>query len=230
MSDATTIEPPAYRAVLFDLDGTLLDSLPGIQFSSEAAFAACGLTLGSPDLRTLIGPPIRVILQRMAAGEVSPEDLDRLEGAFRGSYDGEGWSMTPHFPGAATVLEELREQGSRVFVVSNKPRHISVRILEAEGTLRFFDEVLTRDTRQPPYSGKVEMIQSLLPKWHLAPSECLMVGDTMEDAEAAHAAGTQFCLMTHGYGDVPAGCGVPVALRLDGLAQLIELWPRRSSS
>ena len=59
------------KVILFDLDGTLLDSLPGIRHSAEAAFTQCALPLGQAEVRSLIGPPIRIILQRMAAGEVS---------------------------------------------------------------------------------------------------------------------------------------------------------------
>src|SRR5580658_355753 len=90
--------------LIFDLDGTLLDSLPGIRFSVEAAFRACGLAMGDVDLRSLIGPPIRTILARMAGKQPSGEELDQLERSFRWSYDCEGWKMTPHYEGAAEAL------------------------------------------------------------------------------------------------------------------------------
>jgi phosphoglycolate phosphatase len=208
------------RAVFFDLDGTLLDSLPGIRYSAEAAFAACGLVRSEVDLRGLIGPPIRTILANMSRG-VSESELDALEQAFRVSYDSEAWKRTPHYAGAAETLRVMRAEGKRLFVVSNKPRHISVRILEAEGTLGLFDEVVTRDSREPAYAGKLEMLVHLLRKWEMRAEECLMVGDTIEDAEAASDCGMQFCLMTHGYGEVPIGSSVPVAFRCDHFSELI---------
>jgi phosphoglycolate phosphatase len=219
MSDAGC---PLPQNLLFDLDGTLLDSLPGIRFSAEAAFRACGLEVGKTELRSLIGPPIRKIMERMAVRQLSGEELDALERSFRWSYDTEGWRMTPHYEAAAESLRELKASGRRLFVVSNKPRHISVRILEAEGTLGSFDEVVTRDSRTPPYKDKGEMVAIVLERWNLAASECLLVGDTMEDAEAASKSGMQFCLMTHGYGDVPAGVSVPVAFRLDHFSELVR--------
>ena len=186
------------RAVFFDLDGTLLDSLPGIRYSAEAAFAACGLVRSEVDLRGLIGPPIRTILANMSRG-VSESELDALEQAFRVSYDSEAWKRTPHYAGAAETL----------------------RVMRAEGTLGLFDEVVTRDSREPAYAGKLEMLVHLLRKWEMRAEECLMVGDTIEDAEAASDCGMQFCLMTHGYGEVPIGSSVPVAFRCDHFSELI---------
>ena len=218
MADANCVLP---RNLLFDLDGTLLDSLPGIQYSAEAAFRACGIEVGNTPLRSLIGPPIRTILERMSARPVDGAELDSLEQAFRWSYDTEGWRMTPHYEGAVESLKALKESDRQLFVVSNKPRHISVRILEAEGTLEIFDEVVTRDSRTPPFSGKREMVSNLLQKWELDATDCLLVGDTMEDAEAASNCGMSFCLMTHGYGDVPVGSRVPVGFRLGHFSELV---------
>jgi phosphoglycolate phosphatase len=210
------------RTLVFDLDGTLLDSLPGIGFSVEAAFRACGLTMGEVDLRSLIGPPIRTILERMAAKPPTGDELDQLERSFRWSYDCEGWKMTPHYEGAAELLRRLQVAGRRSFVVSNKPRHISLKILEAEGTVGLFEEIVTKDSRAPMYQDKQEMMRYLLQKWEIAPAGCLMVGDTMEDAEAASKTGMEFCLVTHGYGSVPESSTVPVAFRIDHFSELVS--------
>jgi len=209
------------QILVFDLDGTLLDSLPGIRHSVEAAFRACGLAVGEVDLRSLIGPPIRTILARMAAKPPSDEELDQLERSFRWSYDCEGWKMTPHYDGAAEALRRLQAEGGRLFVVSNKPRHISMKILEAEGTAELFEEIVTKDSRSPLYRDKQEMMRYLLQKWKIAPAGCLMVGDTMEDAEAASETGMEFCLVTHGYGAVPESSGIPVAFRIDHFSELV---------
>jgi phosphoglycolate phosphatase len=119
------------------------------------------------------------------------------------------------------MLRAIKAEGKRLFVVSNKPRHISVRILEAEGTLALFDEVVTRDSREPAYAGKLEMLVPLLRKWEIEPQDALMVGDTIEDAEAAACAGMRFCLMNHGYGNVPLDASVPVALRAGHFSELM---------
>jgi phosphoglycolate phosphatase len=206
--------------ILFDLDGTLLDSLLGIEFSAQAAFAACRLPLPNSGLRPLIGPPIRTILSQ-AGNVVAPSTLDALELAFRASYDSEGWRRTVCFPDTRHVLRIMRERGHRLFVVSNKPRAISLQILDAESVLELFELIVTRDSSVPAYPGKEAMIEAVIKSYKLAAEDCLLVGDTMEDAEAAYATGIKFAYMKHGYGDVPEGTSIPVACRLDGFSQFL---------
>jgi phosphoglycolate phosphatase len=205
--------------VLFDLDGTILDSLPGIEASVRAAFGARGLTIPSGSLREFIGPPIRTILA--AVGRITNDTiLDGLELAFRHHYDNEGWQRTVCFPDAAHVLEIMRERGHRLFVVSNKPRQISLRILEKEGILGIFEAIVTRDSRSPVYERKEEMIGTLLAERNIAPENCVMVGDTIEDARAAGAAGIGFICMTHGYGMVD-DASVSAAYKLNSFSQFL---------
>jgi phosphoglycolate phosphatase len=78
------------QAALFDLDGTLVDSLPGIAFSVDAAIAESGLPVRRTDLRPLIGPPIREIFRQLLP-QADALHLSSLEAAFRTSYDTGGW-------------------------------------------------------------------------------------------------------------------------------------------
>jgi len=211
--------------ILFDLDGTLLDSLPGIEYSVRAAFTSCDIPQPQMSLREMIGPPIRTIISK-AGNVVDTQILDKLERAFRVSYDSEGWRKTVCFPDANRVLRIMSEREYRLFVVSNKPRHISLQILEAEGILDLFETIVTRDSRLPAYSGKVEMIRTLLSERQIAPENCLLTGDTMEDAEAAFTAGIRFAFVAHGYGEVPETSSVPVDYRLEGFQNFLPLIAR----
>jgi phosphoglycolate phosphatase len=208
--------------ILFDLDGTLVDSLPGIEFSIREAFRACQLPLPNQNLRELIGPPIRTILSR-AGKEPDPSRLDALERSFRTSYDGGGWRKTACYPQAKTVLRRLRAEGHALFVVSNKPQDVSLRILAREQILDCFDAVVTRDSRTPPYRGKEEMIATLMAERAIPGDNCLLVGDTAEDAEAARSAGIEFIWMTHGYGAAGEMSAIPIAHSLDGFSQFFSL-------
>lgn len=208
--------------ILFDLDGTLVDSLPGIEFSVREAFSACKLPVPEEGLREMIGPPIRTILSR-AGNIVEESSLDALERAFRASYDSQGWRMTVCFPGANHVLRMMHERGHRLFVVSNKPRHVSLQILKRERIFDYFEAIVTRDSRSPHYQGKEEMIAALLAERLITRENCLMVGDTIEDANTAATSGIRFVWMTHGYGTVDHTTAIPVAHALDSLAQFLPL-------
>jgi len=222
------MSPCLPSCILFDLDGTLLDSLPGIEYSVRAAFASCDLPQPQRGLRQMIGPPIRTILSQ-AGNIVDTSVLASLEQAFRVSYDSEGWRKTVCFPAAKRILRVMRKQGYKLFVVSNKPRRISLKILEAEGIVDLFETIVTRDSRSPAYSGKTEMIKALLYGRQLAPENCLVTGDTIEDAEAAIAAGIKFAYMAHGYGEVSERASVPVDYRLDGFQHFLPLMAKEFS-
>jgi phosphoglycolate phosphatase len=206
------------RCVLFDMDGTLLDSLPGIAYSVQAAFDAVGLSERAYDLRQLIGPPIRTILSR-AAETHDPALLDTLERHFRASYDSEGWRQSVCFPDALEVLQAMKKSGHRLFIVTNKPRHSSTMAIEAEGIAPFFERIYTRDSIDPPYATKADMLHALLTDQRLSPQECVMVGDTMEDAGAAAMHKINFIFMEHGYGEMTSAH--PVMLRLGKFSEFL---------
>jgi phosphoglycolate phosphatase len=204
--------------VLFDLDGTLLDSIPGIAWSVKAAFRAAGLPERSFDLRQSIGPPIRTILSRAAATE-DPALLDQLERHFRASYDSQGWRRTACFPGTRELLDAMKANGHRLFIISNKPRHIAAKILEALDLASYFEQLYTRDSVKPPFASKANMLDALLADHRLAAVDCVMVGDTMEDADASALHRIGFIFMEHGYGEL--SLAHPVLLKLGSFSALM---------
>ena len=210
------------KYLLFDLDGTLLDSLPGIAFSVHQACREIGLPQPAADLRNLLGPPIRTIFSR-AVGTDDPNLLDLLEQSFRASYDNEGWRKTSCFEGAHSALGRMKAEGHQLFVVTNKPKHIAVRILEREGLLLFFEKIYTRDSRTPAFASKDEMLGEFLANYGASSGDCLMVGDTVEDAAAASAVKIEFIYMNHGYGRAAELQPFPVAYRLDNFSQFLQL-------
>jgi phosphoglycolate phosphatase len=198
------------RNVIFDLDGTLVDSLPGIASSVEAALSSCGLPPLARDLKPLIGPPIRVILSTVS-GLSKPERLNDLEQAFRASYDSGGWRGTVCQKGAADLLRRLRTSGIGLWVVTNKPADATRKILNELKIASFFQEAACRDSRTPMFRSKADVLADLVQRRALDAPTCLMVGDTLEDCEAAAAAGIRCAIVSHGYWagqvyPIPAGC------------------------
>jgi phosphoglycolate phosphatase len=200
------------------MDGTLIDSLPGIAYSVQAALDAAGLPERPFNLRQLIGPPIRTILSRAAETD-DQALLDTLERHFRASYDSEGWRQSVSFPDALEVLQAMKESGHRLFIVTNKPRHSSTMAIKAEGIAPLFERMYTRDSIEPPYASKADMLHALLTDQHLSPQDCVMVGDTMEDASAAAMHKINFVFMEHGYGEISSAH--PVMLRLGKFSEFL---------
>jgi phosphoglycolate phosphatase len=173
-----------FRYFVFDLDGTLVDSLPGIAWSVESAFAECGLTSPNCDLQRFIGPPIRKILAAIS-GISDAYSLDRLEQAFRRSYDSEGWRKTRCFTGVPDLLRHLMARGADLFLVTNKPAPVTGKILGELQLAGFFQEIACRGQE----SSKAVVLAGLLERRGLDPQAGLMVGDTQEDSAAAGATG-----------------------------------------
>jgi phosphoglycolate phosphatase len=197
------------RNVFFDLDGTLVDSIPGIQWSVDAAMEACGMVRSVHDLKPLIGPPIRDILATVSGAHSAV--LDRLELAYRSDYDSGGWRRTTCQPGARAAVERLHHAGCGLWVVTNKPGHAARSILGELAMAQYFHEIISRDSRTPGFHSKGEMLTNLLQRCALNRANCIMVGDTLEDCRAAEEAGIQCVLVPHGYGGgldgpLPRGC------------------------
>ena len=178
----------AFRHIVFDLDGTLVDSLAGIAFSIDAALAACGFPPSAVDVAPLIGPPVRAILATVS-GSSDRGVLDRLESSFRASYDAEGWRRTTCLAGVPDMLWRLMTGGSDLWIATNKPSLPTGRILRELKLEGFFREAVCRDSRVPPFESKAEILSDLMARHGMDRDDCLMVGDTTEDLLAAQAAG-----------------------------------------
>src|SRR5947208_145309 len=120
------------RWVFFDLDGTLADSLPGLEASIQEALASGGRRLRTVDLRSFIGPGIRTILKNLE-NDLSESELDSMERCFRASYDTNGVRNTNLFEGVKTTLQRLRAEGAELFLVTNKPQVATTNLLEQQG-------------------------------------------------------------------------------------------------
>jgi phosphoglycolate phosphatase len=212
----------AITHLFFDLDGTLVDSFPGIAFSAEAALAHVSPGRTAPNFLPFIGPPIREVF-RCALAENDPKILERLEQFFRTSYDAEGWRKTGAYPGVKNVLAQVCESGFVCRVLTNKPRFATHTILEHLSLDRFFNEVITPDTRTPCYSSKVEAALDAQRRNAIAGEDALLVGDSADDGAAAAACGFKFAAAMFGYGRAYRECDSPVHFRLERFEDLLNI-------
>jgi len=204
------------KHVIFDLDGTLIDSAPGIAWSMDEALRACGLPQADCDIRRMIGPPVRQILASVS-GVRDAALLDRLEASFRNSYDSDGWRRTACQPGAAEMLWELLMSGTKMWLVTNKPAVATSRILGALRLSSFFHATVCRDSGGRRYHSKADMLCDLLDRARIERDRCLLVGDAAEDWHAAESAGIPCVIVSHGYGSADLPPAVP---RIGGWREL----------
>jgi phosphoglycolate phosphatase len=212
--------------IVFDLDGTLADSLPGIECSARHALSRVlpGCTL--PELRPLVGPPIFEAIYD-AIGPALREKSTAFESCFRSHYDEMGWQQSELYSGAVETIRELNRRNVCCHVVTNKPKLPTGRILDRLGLRPYMTGVVCRDSRNPCFQCKSRALKHLMAKFAIRAGAAIMVGDSADDAHAAVACGLPFAAATWGYGDYSRPyrdpCLPEAALVLPNLPELLSL-------
>jgi phosphoglycolate phosphatase len=204
-----TPEPGPIRAVAFDLDGTLLDTLPDIAAAADAMLVAQGRApVGAAVVRGFIGEGIATLVKRLLTGEIDGEpDPAVLEPALAQFFEGYFAHLSVHtrpFAGMSALVERLAERSVPLACVTNKAERFTRPLLAAHGLLDRFDVVVGGDTlgvRKP----HPRVLQHTAAALGVAPEALLMVGDSVTDVRAARAAGTPVVVVPWGYtGGEPA--------------------------
>jgi phosphoglycolate phosphatase len=190
---------PAYSHYVFDLDGTLVDSICGIDTAARYALAEISTTVDFPSMRSFIGPPIRVMLER-ALGWTDSTKLDTLEQAFRFHYDGGTWRESPPYENVDATLRKLHAHGARLYILTNKPPVPTMRIIEHLGWIPLFDAIVSPQSCVPPAANKPCAAIYLRDHFGLKTTETLLVGDSSDDLAAARYTGFAFAAARWGYG------------------------------
>jgi sialic acid synthase SpsE/phosphoglycolate phosphatase-like HAD superfamily hydrolase len=185
--------------LIFDLDGTLVDSRPGILFSLRFAMGQVFPDSHPDSLEFAIGPPVREMFNRTLENPTK-RILDKLEASFRSIYDSEGWKMSHLFPGVIETLDEFHLRNTPMYIITNKPGLATGRILEKLGLLSFFTEVVSPDSRRPPFNDKAGSLRYLLEKYAMKNDHTVYVGDSIEDLTIAEAFNIPFVGVEYGYG------------------------------
>lgn len=181
--------------VIFDLDGTLVDSAHGILASFAAAFEAVGLQPQRALDHSIIGPPLELTLRYLACSD-NPALLARLAAAFKVHYDSQGYKLTRVFPGIPDLLEELASR--QLFIATNKRHLPTQQLLDFLDLRHHFRATVSLDTLQPAAPNKASLIHHLMDRFALT-ADTLYVGDREDDAAAAATARIPFFRATWGY-------------------------------
>jgi phosphoglycolate phosphatase len=209
------MRPTFPKAVVFDLDGTLVDSAADIAAAANGAFAPLGVPPFSDDeIKAMIGGGSMVLIERAAAKAGLPLDggaKAELFGRFMEVYRAVSAEGRGLYPGAVEVLVELRGRGVRTALCTNKPAPVTEIAVAALGLVPHLDFVLGA-TDEMPKKPNPDMLHACLGVLGVAPGDAAMVGDSAADHGAARAAGTAVVLVDFGYSKVPVASLAPDAV------------------
>jgi phosphoglycolate phosphatase len=211
----------AIRALIFDLDGTLIDSKRDLIRSVNAMLAEMGReTLHEDTISGYIGHGAPQLVGRALGNGVSEAERERALKFFLGYYEDHKMDSTCAYPGVAEALEEL--SGFSMAVLTNKPVRVSVRILEGLGLAKYFRAVYggnSFETKKPDPLGA----RKILVGFGASPDEAMLIGDSEVDVQTARNAGTLAAAVNYGFGTHDR-TAYPADVYLDQLTDLVPLF------
>ena len=199
------------HALIFDLDGTLVDSLPGIAATLNRTLTAHGLPGHSnAAVRGFVGNGLRNLIMRAAPRGADPALIDSLLSLYRKDYELTWASGTIIYPGVSQMLAELQQAGISLSVLSNKVHEFTLQMVSGLFPGIHFAMILGQREgvpHKPHPAGALQIAATL----GLAPADCIVIGDSTMDIETAANAGMHSIAVTWGYHDrerlMAAGAG-----------------------
>ena len=185
---------------LFDLDGTLVDSLDDLADAVNHMLTGFGRQpLAPAQVRQLVGKGARNLVQR-ALATTSPEEIERGLAAFTGFNELHIADKSRLYPDVRELLQQLADSGLRMAVISNKQEALSRLILKTLEIDAFFDIIAGGDT-YPEMKPSPLPLARVIGELGCSPAEAVMVGDSINDIQAGNRAGITTIGCCWGYGD-----------------------------
>ena len=191
----------SFEAVIFDLDGTLVDSAGEIVTALERTFAELGHEpLPFEDVRNLIGRGVHSLVERALARVGGGDNVGHAVERFEAHYAQTVGTAAALFPGVRAGLDLLAQARVPLSVVTNKPRFFTQQLLDGLGVGAFFGATVAGDDgiRRKPHG---DMLIAACERMHSAPARTLMLGDSDNDIVAARAAGCPVWCVPYGYNE-----------------------------
>src|SRR5882762_3767927 len=210
----------AVRALIFDLDGTLIDSKRDLIFSVNAMLEEMSREqLHEDTISGYIGHGAPQLVGQALGNGATEAERERALKYFLAYYEGHKMDSTCAYPGVPEALERLAE--FPMAILTNKPVRISARILEALGLAKYFRVVYggnSFETKKPDPLGA----QTILREFAAAPAEAILIGDSEVDVQTARNAGTLAAAVNYGFGTHDRAAH-PADIYLDRLTDLVPL-------
>ena len=183
--------------IIFDLDGTLIDSHPAIFESLKFALSAVGFCQDVSSSQVPIGPPLLQLIQSIT-GTTDRSIIDPIIFHFKSHYDSTGFASSCLFDGVYEFLSALHEADFKLYIATNKRLVPALRILKYFAIDHFFEAIYAVDSSDGLFHSKSSMLKSLICK-HSLVSNVLYLGDRLDDYEAALANSISFRFPCWGY-------------------------------
>lgn len=197
--------PLSVKAVMIDLDGTLLDTIPDLAVAANLMLTELKMpVLPEALIRNFVGKGLNNLIERTLTGTMDgkpdAELFQRALPVYDRSYHAVNGKHTTIYPGVKEGLDLLRAQGYPLVCVTNKSERFTLPLLDYVSLSDYFVSVIAGDTlpqKKPDPAPLLHACKQL----NVAPGEMLMIGDSLNDAQAARAAGCPIFCVTYGYNE-----------------------------
>ena len=184
------------KALLFDFDGTLANTAPGILSTMKETFRIMGLPIPDDDsIKQTIGLPLVKCVSTLA--EISDEEAEKGAEIYRELFPSCELTQITIFPGVSQTLHELSEMGLRMAICTSRGKNSLERILTRHGLLQMFETAVTASDNLPGKPAP-DMVLTLLDRMGLKADEAIVVGDTIYDIRMGQGAGCRTIAVTYG--------------------------------
>jgi phosphoglycolate phosphatase len=197
--------PLSVKAVMIDLDGTLLDTIPDLAAAANGMLTELGMpALPVATIRNYVGKGIANLIERTLTnsmdGKPDPNLFERAVPVYERTYREANGKHTTMYPGVREGLDLLRAQGYPLACVTNKSERFTLPLLDYVKLSEYFVSVVAGDTL-PQKKPDPEPLWHACKQMNVKPNEMLMIGDSLNDAQAARAAGCPVFCVTYGYNE-----------------------------
>jgi len=220
----------AVKAVLIDLDGTLLDTVLDLAAAANGMLADLGRPpVSSEEIRAYVGRGIPNLVKRVLAGsrdaadDPAPPPSEALESFNRHYAYFNGRAARP-FPGVLEGLEALKKLKLPLGVITNKAQDFTLPLLERTGLAPYFAVTVAGDMLPKPKPDPMPLVWAC-GRLNVSPADALMIGDSVHDFKAARAAGCKVFLVTYGYNEGQDVRGLAADAIVESLVEAVQRLP-----
>ncbi|MCQ8897602.1 phosphoglycolate phosphatase [Limnobacter humi] len=193
------------RAILFDLDGTLLHTVPDLAAAVNAMLRDLALPeLDEATVATYVGKGAENLIHRSLTGSLDGRAdaalFEKANAIWHAHYEQINGQHAEFYPGVLEGLEAFAQAGLKLAVVTNKPERFTGPLLARSGIACYFSVVIGGDTFERKKPDPLPVLKAC-ERLGVSPSEALFIGDSLNDAQAARAAGVPCWLLPYGYNE-----------------------------